>query len=269
MSATAKTVSERAETASSWPKRFGEEEWALYKGVIQEARRRGLPFAIGGGLAAMTYAGQWRNTKDLDFYILPRDREAMIDVLNHFGLQDYYDRQPYDRNWIYRGCKDGNIVDIMWAMANQRAVAEESWLAGPEVEADGERFRLLPPEEALWTKLYIVQRDRADWPDAMNVLYGVGPQMDWRRLLPKLGPDKELLAALLSCFGWLCPERARELPAWLWNELGITRPRAQGGLDLTRERARLLDSRPWFTPTLPKDDERISNLQISIESKEP
>jgi len=198
----------------------------------------------------MTYAGQWRNTKDLDLYVLARDREAMIEILGSLGLRDYYEKQPYDRAWIYRGYQDDTIIDLIWAMANQRAQVDETWLEGPQVEVDHESFHLLAPEEALWSKLYVMQRDRCDWPDAVNLLYGVGPEIDFRRLLQNLAGDVPLFAGLMSMFGWLCPERARELPEWLWRELGLTPPATDRNPQQVRDRARLLDSRPWFTPTL-------------------
>ena len=199
----------------------------------------------------MTYAGQWRDTKDLDLYILHQDRDRMISVVTELGLRDYFEKLPYDRNWIYRSYTGAIIVDLIWAMANRRALVDESWLQGPEVEADGLRFRLLAPEEALWSKLYVLQRERTDWPDALNLLYGVGPEIDWCRLLQKLGHDTPLLSGLLAVFAWLAPPRARQLPAWIWSELGIRSPKMNGeSTETIRERAQLLDTRPWFTPTL-------------------
>ena len=224
------------------------EEWDIYRAAISGARERGIPVAVGGGLAAMTYASQWRNTKDLDFYILHRDCERMIELLAELGLSDYYEVAAYDRKWIYRAHSGEVIVDVIWAMANQRAQVDESWLRGPEVEAGGQRFRLLAPEEAIWSKLYVLQRDRCDWPDCLNVLYGVGPELDWGRLINNAGTDLSLLGGLLSAFVWLAPERAREFPAHIWNEFGLQPPHAPGGPEVMRERAALLDSRPWFTP---------------------
>ncbi len=141
-------------------------------------------------------------------------------------------------------------------MANQRAVVDESWLRGPQVEVDGECFSLIAPEAALWTKLYVAQRDRCDWPDALNLLYGVGPELDWRYLFERLADDAPILGSLLSIFRWLCPGRARDLPPWIWDPLHQSapgfeaHPEGRSDMSLTRTRARLLDSRPWFTPVL-------------------
>ncbi len=246
-------LEERLQTCPSWPERFTVEQWSIYKSVMAGAHERGIPFAVGGGLAAMTYAGLWRDTKDIDLYIMKRDRDRLIELLAGLGLQDYYGKSPYDRNWIYRSCKDAIIVDLMWAMANQRAAVDESWLNGPEVEADGVRFRLLAPEEVIWSKLYVLQRDRCDWPDICNLLKGVGPSLDWPHLLRRMGSDARLFGGVLAVYGWLCPEEAQSFPACLWSEVGVLPPIGKGGPELIAERSRLLDSRPWFAPFVRSD----------------
>lgn len=245
---TEQSLQEKLARCAQWPEQFLPEEWDIYRNAIAGARERGIPFAVGGGLAAMTYASQWRNTKDLDFYLLYRDRERMIELLSGLGLSDYYEVEAYDRKWIYRAHRGDVIVDVIWAMANQRAQVDESWLRGPEVEAGGQRFRLLAPEEAIWSKLYVLQRDRCDWPDCLNVLYGVGPDLDWSRLITNAGPDLPLLSGLVSAFGWLAPGRAVEFPPYVWRELKLQTPQGPGGPEVMGQRAAFLDSRPWFTP---------------------
>jgi len=181
-------------------------------------------------------------------FIRERDKGEMLRILAESGLEDYYDQQPYERHWIYRSYKDEIIVDVIWAMANRRAVVDEGWFQGPQVDCGGERFRLVPAEETLWSKLYVLQRDRCDWPDGLSLIYSQGRDMDWHRLLERLNEDAPLLSAMLSVFGWLCPGRAQELPAWLWNELGSRHPQSDTQPDGESNRASLLDSRPWFTP---------------------
>jgi hypothetical protein len=241
--------------SASWLQHLPPEHWSVYKTIMAGARSRGLQFAVGGGFATMTYTGQWRDTKDIDFFIMERDKDEMIGVLAESGLSDYYDQQTYERHWIYRSYKDDIIVDVIWAMANRRAAVDEGWLSGPEVELDGERFRLVPAEETLWSKLYVLQRDRCDWPDALSLIYSMGTDLNWRRLLERLDEDAPLLSGLLSVFGWLCPDRARELPSWLWNELGARDAQPDAHLKPDGNRAPLLDSRPWLPPN--EDEEQI------------
>jgi putative nucleotidyltransferase-like protein len=243
----ARILQDHLALCASWPERFPPEQWRLYKKVMEIARRRGVRFAVGGGLASTAYAGQWRNTKDIDLYILKRDREPMLGAIEEAGLRDYYEQKPYDRKWIYRSYRDDTIVDVIWAMANQRALVDEDWLDGPEIEIEGESVRLLAPEEMVWSKLYIVQRERCDWPDALNLLYMIGPELDWSWLLKRVGPDTDLLGGLLSVFGWLSPGRARQLPSHVWAETGARLPAANSDPEITSQRANLVDSRPWLS----------------------
>jgi hypothetical protein len=237
-------------SCAAWPERCGAQQWAVYERVLAAARERGIRFAVGGAFAAMTYIGQWRNTKDLDLYIEKSKRDEMVQMLSALGLRDYYEKAPYDREWIYRSYADDTIVDVIWAMANQRAQVDADWLRGPEVEAGGERFRLLPPEELLWSKLYILQHERCDWPDILNLLQEVGPVMNWRHVFERVADDAPFIRALFAIFAWLSPNRARELPAWIWKELQMDIPADTADAAMVKKRARILDSRPWFTAAM-------------------
>jgi hypothetical protein len=232
-----------------WSQVIPDQQWALFRPVLITARARGLRFAIGGGLAFSAYSGRLRNTKDMDLFVRPADREALITLLTEAGYQDYYEQLPYDRKWIYRGIRDGEIIDVMWQMANYRTEVDDDWLTrGPIVEIRGEEVRLLAPEELLWSKLYVLQRERCDWPDLLNILYTVGPELDWAHLLERLADDAPVLGGLLNVFGWLCPERARDLPSGLWHQVGLLGPATGPRCDEDRRRVELLDRRDWFGP---------------------
>src|SRR5262245_14646392 len=124
------------------------EQWQVYRRVIKEIRAAQIPFALGGALALGVYTGKFRNTKDLDQYVVKRDRQAMIAAMQRAGLTDFYGNVPYDRKWIYRAHDDGIIVDTIWAMANHHADVDERWIsAGPQIELGGEILCVLPPEE--------------------------------------------------------------------------------------------------------------------------
>ncbi len=233
-------IADRVKKAT-WTERLADQNKKIYVEVLQEAQRRGLRYALGGGFAANAYTGAWRNTKDIDLFIVEGDREEFVRMVTDLGLSDYYDQKGYDRSWIYRSCRNDTIVDIIWQMANHRAAVDEIWVtSGPSIEFEGGMYRILPPEETLWTKLYVLQHERCDWPDAFNLISAIGPELDWSRLLARIGPDAPLLSAVLSVFGWICPTRANDLPVWLWDDLHLRRP-APGA-----PRAHFLDSRPWL-----------------------
>jgi hypothetical protein len=227
-------------------------QWSVYRQVIANARASGIRFALGGGMAVSVYTGHWRPSKDLDIYVLPEQREAMIEITRRAGLVDYFDKRPYDRSWIYRSWADDVIVDIMWAMANHKAPIDERWLAcGARVNVNGEHLRVLPVEELIWDKLYVLQRDRCDWPEVLKLMYEAGPALDWEHLFGRVGDDLPLLAGVLSLFRWLCPGRAEKFPCWVWQRAEGSLPASGCGGDVARAHVDLLDRREWFAAPEP------------------
>ncbi|AIE84036.1 nucleotidyltransferase [Fimbriimonas ginsengisoli] len=238
------------EARVDWSLLVSDEEWELYRPVLDAADARGVRYALGGGLAFSEHSSRARNTKDIDLYILPADKDLAIEAVLSAGFHDLFDEKPYDRSWIYRGTRDGVIVDLIWSSPNHRMDVDESWLeSGPAIQLRDRVIRLLPAEELIWAKLYIVQRDRCDWPDLLNILNAEGEHLDWRRLLAEVGErDAPLLGGLLSTFRWLCPETAQAFPKWVWCHLGLIPPDGGPPSPVGEEREKILDSRDWFGP---------------------
>ncbi|HZI75691.1 MAG TPA: nucleotidyltransferase [Gemmatimonadales bacterium] len=236
-----------ADVAPDWQMRIPDSEWAVYSRVIREIRLAGIRFAFGGAFATAVYTHQLRNTKDFDFYILPADRERMEQALTRAGLHDHFERLSYDRNWIYRASQDDVIVDAIWQMANYRAQVDEQWLArGPEIVIRGEALRAIPIEELIWSKLYVLQRERCDWTDVFKLIDAQTASIDWDHLLDRLADDAPLLAGALEVYSWLAPDRAGRIEQRVWERLRLPYPTLITNSELSRARADLLDSRPWF-----------------------
>jgi hypothetical protein len=136
-------------------------------------------------------------------------------------------------------------------MANCHAQITEEWLTrGDEISIRGCPVRLAPVEEMIYSKLFVLQRDRCDWPDMLNILAAQVEQIDWRRLVELVGEkDLPLLGGLLSAFRWLTPARARNIPRWVWERTGLDADPRFDGAD-EQERAALLDSRDWYGANL-------------------
>lgn len=234
-----------------WADAISRTEWITYRDAIRAVRSADIPFLLGGGFALATFTGYWRDTKDIDFYIKPKERSRVIQALTRAGFSDYFSKVPYDRKWIYRSVRSGVIVDIIWSMANQRAAVDELWFKGAgSVSIRDEKLRVIPMEELLWCKLYILQRDHCDWTDILNLIYSNGRDVNWNHLLWRLDHDAPLLRAALTLFTWICPGTACKLPAWLWNRLDLPKP-PRTGPPVVHRRVRFLDSRAWFVARLP------------------
>ena len=233
------------------PELFTDEEWSIYATAMAAAQEAGISFMVGGAFALGVYTERWRPTKDVDLLILPKDRDIMIDAITRSGFKDYYDQQHYDRGWIYRSTRDNYIVDVIWRMANRRADVDDWWFENAcTVSVRGAQFKIVPPEELLWHKLYVLQRDRCDWPDVFNLLYAVGGRLDWKYLLSRMEPDLPLLGGVLNVFSWICPGKVGCLPKFVRERFHMGDPPANTP-DHIEKNISYLDSRDWFVGVEP------------------
>jgi hypothetical protein len=229
-----------------WADAISKTEWRTYQRAVQAMREAHIPFLLGGGFALATFTGRWRDTKDIDFYVMPTARFAAIAALKKAGFSDYYKTRAYDRRWIYRSVRSGVIVDIIWSMANRRARVDEMWFENARCALiRREELKVIPIEEFIWCKLYILQRDHCDWTDIFNVLYSSGNEVHWKHLIERLEEDIPLLKAALTIYTWLCPGHASQLPARLWTMLRMPKPQ-RDSRKVVRKHVRFLDSRAWF-----------------------
>ncbi|MDX1953776.1 MAG: nucleotidyltransferase family protein [Verrucomicrobiota bacterium] len=236
---------------SQWGEIIPDTEWSVYQRAIQLFRDLKVPFVLGGAFGLAGYTGRWRNTKDMDFFLRPSDKDKVVDALTKEGFEDYYTRLPYDRGWIYRAVDDDVIVDLIWGTPNRVTEVDDLWFEfATPISIRGEAMHVLPAEELLYIKLFVLQRDRCDWPDLLNLLYAVGPRLRWDHVMRRLGPDKGLMGGLLQLFTWLAPEIARKLPMEIQEQFHL-QPK-EGVRDL-QGNVNVLDSRPWFSAFQPVD----------------
>lgn len=226
------------------------EQWEVYASFLIELARRGIPCAVGGGLAVSAYSGCVRNTKDMDLYILQKDSHDVIEISRALGFGEFTEVR-YDTAWSYRCCRGQYVIDFLWRMLNKRSFIEESWLTlGWDLQVRGLALKLLPVEELIWSKLYILRMDRADWPDILSLLYARGVELDWERLLGNLGDDRLVLGGVVNLLRWLCPGRVRRFPESIWTPLGLLPPSSRHP-EIDYDRVALLGAQHLFPGDLP------------------
>jgi hypothetical protein len=222
------------------------DEWRVFREFIDAAEQAGLKPMVGGGLAFTAYSDRKRDTKDVDFHVVKDDIERYRQVLGELGFTDYYEVEAYDRSWIYRAHREEKIIDLIWSLPNHRLQVDYTWHArGHDACIHDRRVRLMPAEELVKTKMYVLQRDRSDWPDVLNIVHRYAKRMDWDHLLRIVGKDARLLGALLNTYAWLCQGQVDSIPEHAWKMTGLVPPEKGPCLE---ERAFALDTRDWFGP---------------------
>ena len=150
------SVFPRAKAAAILARLISDDQLLVYGPVLAAAKKAGLRVAVGGGLAFSAYAGYGRNTKDMDLFVVDPDQEKLMAIMAEQGFAEYTD-VPYDRTWSYRGSRAG-YVDLLWRMLNGRR-GRRRVLGVGNLKSGVSFSGSFPPEELLWSKLYILRRD--------------------------------------------------------------------------------------------------------------
>ena len=239
---------------TTWGGLIPEEQWGVFCLGVTALEAAGVPYLVHGALALGCYTGHWRNTKDVDVIVRPEDRERAIDALQRAGFVDYFERESYDRSWIFRGFKEDVIFDVIWDLPNHRVAIDAAWFERAQpFWLRGRLLAAVPAEELIRVKLYVLQRERCDWVDVLNVLAGTVHRLDWRWLVERMGRDLPLLHGVLAVFNWLSPNRTDALPDWVREQFALPAMTMDDPAAAEQRRVHLFDSRPWFALHQPED----------------
>ncbi len=201
---------------------------AKYKRALGALNRAGIPYVVTGAYAIYEYTGIYRETKDLDVFVVPERVVESARVLREEGFRTRLSQA----HWLAKAELDGHVVDIIFGMGNGLAFVDEDWYrySHPAILA-AHPVRVAPAEELIWHRLFINERHRHDMADILHLILRRGDRLDWKRLLEKTGDDWPLLLGQVILFSYVYPEIRGRIPAWVQ-----TRLLAQAEADVERPR---------------------------------
>jgi hypothetical protein len=71
----------------------------------------------------------------------------------------------------------------------------------------------------IWSKSFIMERERYDGADVAHLLHDCGDDLDWARLVERFGDHWRVLLSHLVLFGFIYPQRRAAVPEWVLDEL--------------------------------------------------
>jgi hypothetical protein len=175
-----------------------------------------VPVLVAGAYAFFEYTGIFRDTKDLDLFLRERDLDDAFRVLEDAGFRT----ELTDPSWIGKGFKGEYFVDLIFGSGNGVAIVDDLWFrhARPGRVMDVEVL-LAPPEEIIWSKSFVLERERYDGADVNHLLHACGESLDWERLLMRFDRYWEVLFSHLLLFQFAYPASRSVVPQWLVDEL--------------------------------------------------
>lgn len=188
----------------------------FYVAALTKLNENDVPFLVGGAYAFARYTGIERHTKDFDIFIRREDYERAAKVLGEAG----YKTDLTFPHWLGKAFQGEDFIDLIFSAGNGVAVVDEIWFD----KAVDERVldmpcKLIPPEEMIWSKGLIMERERFDGADVAHVIHALGDSLDWRRLIDRYAEHWRALYAHMLLFGYIYPSKRDNVPAWAMDEL--------------------------------------------------
>jgi hypothetical protein len=190
--------------------------YEFYRRALSALLEANVPFLVGGAYAYERYTGIARHTKDFDIFVHPRDFDRTLAVFQARG----YQTEMTFPHWIGKAFCGDDFIDIIFSSGNGIAAVDQGWFDhAVEEEVLGLPLRLIPAEEMIWSKAFIMERERYDGGDVAHVIRACGEQLDWVRLVHRFGPHWRVLLSHVVLFGFIYPCERSRVPRWVLAEL--------------------------------------------------
>jgi hypothetical protein len=188
----------------------------VYREALGRMARSGVPFLVGGAYAFARYTGIERFTKDFDVFVRPGDLDRMLAVLADAGFRT----ERTFKHWLAKAYGGDDFVDVIYSSGNGVARVDGNWFRhAVEGEVLGHHVRLIAPEEMIWSKSFIMERERYDGNDVAHLLRAAAESLDWARLVSRFGAYWRVLYAHLVLFGFIYPSERARIPLWVMEQL--------------------------------------------------
>jgi hypothetical protein len=188
----------------------------FFREAMRALREATVPFLVGGAYALYQYTGVERYTKDFDVFVRGEDARRALAVLSAAGFRT----ELTFPHWLGKASHGDDFVDVIFSSGNGVARVDDEWFHHAVVsEVLGLSVLLVPVEEIIWQKVYIQERERFDGADIAHLIRARCRDLDWPRLLRRVGPHWRVLLAQLVLFGFIYPSQRDCVPEWVMNDL--------------------------------------------------
>jgi len=168
-----------------------------------------VQFLVGGGHALRHYTGDVRGTKDLDVFVRRSDAPALLEGLAAAG----FDTDLTFPHWLGKAKSEGDYIDIIYSSGNGVAEVDDQWFSfSHPATVLGLPVRLCPAEEMIWSKAFIMERERYDGADISHLIRACQGRLDWNRLVARFGSHWRVLLSHLTLFGFIYPGEVAAVP---------------------------------------------------------
>lgn len=198
------------------PRQLAPATQVFYQRVLNALTDTGVPFLVGGAYALEHYTGIVRDTKDLDVFVRQRDLEPILECLSRTGCRT----ELTFPHWLGKAHCGEDYVDVIFSSGNGVAGVDDDWFRHAATGSVlGVPAQICPAEETIWSKAFLMERERFDGADVLHLLLARAETLSWPRLVARFGVHWRVLLAHLVLFGFVYPGERDRIPADVIDEL--------------------------------------------------
>ena len=182
----------------------------VYRSVLWHLREAGIPYLVGGTYALEHHAGLVRDTKDLDLFVRRADWSRVAETLARArralrtGVLALAGKGQRERAF-----RRSDLRRRQRPRRSRRRLAGARRAVGRSSKC---RCTWSPAEEMIWSKSFVMERERYDGGDITHILRKCGASLDWVRLLRRFDPQAPVLLAHLVLFQFVYPTHRDNVP---------------------------------------------------------
>jgi hypothetical protein len=176
--------------------------------ILDDAK---VPFVVAGAYALAYHAQIIRHTKDLDVFVKRDDVERALSAFNKAA----YRTERTHPHWLAKAFDERNdaFIDMIFRSANGLCDVDDDWLAsGIPGHVLGRPTPICPAEEMIWSKSFVMARERFDGADICHVIRAKGRELDWDRLARRFQGLEHLLLAHVMTYRFVYPSKPENVP---------------------------------------------------------
>src|SRR3954454_6972993 len=198
----------------------------FYRDAMEVLNRAKVAYLVGGAFAFIHQVGIDKSTNDLDIFARPSDVQRLLEACATAG----YETELVFSHWLAKIRSPEGFIDVIFGSGNGVAGVDDGWF---EHAARGEVLsvpvQIAPPEETIWSKAFVMERERFDGADVSHLILAIGERLDWHRLVQRFGPHWRVLLAHLVLFGFIFPSARSRVPERVMGERAQGREGEAGG----------------------------------------
>jgi Uncharacterised nucleotidyltransferase len=146
------------------------------KVAVAALRERGIPFMLGGSMAAWARGGP-EPQKDIDLMLKPQDAEAALQALVEAGMRA--ERPPED--WLLKAYREDVLVDLIFGPSGIE-VNDETLARAEMIRVMALDTPVMATEDMLVTMLCALDEHSLDYGALVAIARSLREQVDWATL---------------------------------------------------------------------------------------